>query len=98
MKNDQEFTLEMLNDILTNSSLDAMMQTVEAIASELGVSHIQSMSIREFYDRRRRSIAEHTVAELADSNPALASQIKAAWDQVDFLREKQEEDDRRSQE
>ena len=98
MKEDKEFTLEMLADIFRDASTEALRETVEAVAAELGISQIQGMPVQEFHGRRKLAIAEQAVADLADGNPALASQIKKAWDQVTFLREKQEEDDRRAQE
>jgi hypothetical protein len=98
MKEDKEFTLEMLADIFRDASTEALVKTVEAVASALGVSQIQGMPIQEFHGRRKQAIAEEVVAGLADGNPELATQIKKAWDQVIFLREKQEEDDRRSRE
>lgn len=93
----EEFTLEMLSQIFINAAVDALGETIEAVAAELGVSEIQGMPIQEFYGRRRRSIAEHLVADFADCHPAMASQMKAAWDKVDLEQEKQREADKRSQ-
>ena len=93
----EEFTLEMLSQIFINAAVDALGETIEAVAAELGVSQIQGMPIQEFYGRRRRSIAEHLVADFADGHPAMASQMKAAWDKVDLEQEKQREADKKSQ-
>jgi hypothetical protein len=41
------------------------------------------MPIREFFERRKRELAEELVADLADTMPALASQIKRAWEELD---------------
>jgi hypothetical protein len=43
----------------------------------------RTVSIEEFFHRRKREIAESLVAESADAFPALASQIKVMWDKLD---------------
>jgi hypothetical protein len=95
---DEEFTQEMLGNILTNASLEALAETLQALAAALGVTQLQALPVGEFYERRKFARAEELVADLADSQPALASQIRRAWKEIDVMRAKQAEADRRAQE
>jgi hypothetical protein len=79
-KADEEFVWETLNDFFRLAHNDA---TLEAIAKHVGLSHINGFPLREFFDRRRREIAKDLIAESADTFPAVASQIKLAWEKLD---------------
>ena len=79
----EEFVQEMLTDIFQKAHNDTMLETLEAIAKQVGVSDINGFPVREFFRRRRRKIAKDLIADSADTFPALASQIKLAWEKLD---------------
>jgi hypothetical protein len=83
MSNDEELVWEHLREIFLLASEQALLDTVEAIASKVGVSEIDGFPVREFFDRRKREIGERLVADFADTNPRMASDVKAALDQMD---------------
>jgi hypothetical protein len=62
---------------------NAVVETLEAIASAAGVAEIKGQSIRDWFEMRKHTIAQELVADFADTNPKLASQIKSAWDSLD---------------
>lgn len=80
---DEEFVLEQLQNIWQKAYNDAMFELVAAIAKHVGIAELDGLSIGGFLDRRKREIAENLVADMADTFPALASQIKRAWEQFD---------------
>jgi hypothetical protein len=82
-KADEEFVQKQLNWFFQKAHSDAMFETLEAIAKHVGVSDINGFPLREFFDRRRREIAKDLIADSADTFPALASQIKLAWEKLD---------------
>jgi hypothetical protein len=82
-KADEEFVWEMLTDVFQKAHNDTMLETLEAIAKHVGLSHINGFPVREFFGRRRREIAENLIADSADTYPALASQMKLAWQKLD---------------
>jgi hypothetical protein len=95
MKDDDRlFVLDTLQDIFILSAQEGLVSTLEAIASELGVSQIQGIPIEEYYERKRRAIAENHVADFADMNMKLASHIKEEWKKLDAKRASQETGER----
>ena len=80
---DEQFVWETLTDFFQLAHDTVTLETLEAIAKHVGLSHINGFPLREFFDRRRRKIAEDLVADYADTFPALASQIKLAWEKLD---------------
>jgi hypothetical protein len=52
-----------------------------------GIDQLNGTPLREFFDRRRREIAERLVSDMADTFPALASQIKHAWERIECATE-----------
>lgn len=90
---DEENTLEMLAEIFTTASGDALLETVKAIAAAAGIKKLQGMPVEEFYHRKKEAIAEQLVADLADSQPARATALKAAWDQIRAESDAQQENE-----
>jgi len=82
-KADEEFVQEMLKDVFQLAHNNATLETLETIAKHVGLSQINGFPVREFFDRRRREIAKDLIADSADTFPALASQIKLAWEKLD---------------
>ena len=74
---------EHLGKVFVLAHLNALTETVEALASRLGISEIEGRSVDEFFHRRKHDFSEQLVADLADTNPTFASQIKAAWEKLD---------------
>jgi hypothetical protein len=70
-------------DVFQMAHNDATLETLEAIAKHVGLSEINGFPVREFFDRRKRKIAQDLIADSADTFPALASQIKIAWQKLD---------------
>jgi hypothetical protein len=88
-ENDKGFIWEHLSKIFLAASEHALLDTIEAIASEAGVSRIEGFPVREFFERRKGEKSEHLVADFADTNPRMASEVKAAWDKLNREREDQ---------
>jgi hypothetical protein len=82
-KADEEFVQEQLADFFRLSYDKALFEIVEVIAKQAGIVTLNSLSIREFFDQRRRQLTEELLSEFADTFPALASQIKQAWEKLD---------------
>ena len=82
-KADEEFVIEMLDHIQQLAHNDALFEIVQAIAKQVGIESLNGFSVEEFFHRRRREIAEKSVAEAADDFPALASQMKLAWEKLE---------------
>lgn len=87
----EDFVCEHLSWIFLLASERALLDTIEAIASQAGVSQIEGFSVREFFERRKRETSEELVRDFADTNPRMASDVKAAWDKLDREREDQSE-------
>jgi hypothetical protein len=82
-KADEEFVLEQLQDIFQLAYNDALFEILQTIAKHVGIVDLNGLSIGDFFDRRRREIAENLIADSADTFPALASQMKLAWKKLD---------------
>jgi hypothetical protein len=90
--NDEEFVYETLGDIFKVASLDALLATVEAVAAQAGVSEIKGLSVRDFFEETKTQRAEELVADFADTNHTLASQMKSAWDKLERAQESPEKE------
>jgi hypothetical protein len=86
----EKLVWEQLTSILLVASEQALIDTIEAIATNAGVSQIEGFPVREFFERRKREKGEQLVSDLADANPTLASEVKAAMDKLDREREDRE--------
>ena len=67
----------------------AVEDAIVQVASAAGVSEIEGVPIRSYIGRRARALAEQMVAEFADTDISLASEIKSLWLQWDQEREQQ---------
>lgn len=90
----EEYIYDTLGDVLSHSSHHALLATIEAIASQLGVSNIQGMPIQEYYERTKVEIAEENIANLADMDMKCASEIKLAWSKVGTETEDKQEEEK----
>lgn len=83
-KNDgEESVWEHLSKFGQLAHNDASMEMLEVIAAAARVTEINGVPLRVFFERRKQEIVENLVSEFADTNPTLASQIKAAWEKFD---------------
>jgi hypothetical protein len=82
-KADEEFVWGQLNDLFQKAHNDALFEILQTIAKHVGIVDFNGLSIDEFFDQRRREITENRLADFADTFPALASQIKLAWEKLD---------------
>ena len=90
---DDDFIQKLLTDVVRQSYTGAALATIEAVASELGLSQIQGVSIREFFAAAARLEAERRISDMADLDPALGTQLLARLDDSIASRKKQIEDD-----
>jgi len=79
---DEEFVWKQLLLFFQKAHIDALLETVQAIAKHVGIEQLDDFPIDEFFHRRMRKIADDLIADYADTFPARASQIKAAWEQI----------------
>lgn len=68
-------------DALNVATTQALVDALAALAAELGVDHLDGMTIAELFDRQRTARMEQHLAEIADDNPRVASAIKVMWDE-----------------
>ena len=90
-KDEEEFIYEHLTNIWKMAAHDALVDAYAELAASLGVSQIQGFPVREFYERKKRKIAEDLLRDFADVNVAMASKIRRVWDKMDKEREEHEE-------
>jgi len=69
--------------ILQRAHDDALLEIVEVIAKHVGINTINGLSIGKFLIQRQREITDHLIADHADTFPALASQVKAALEEIE---------------
>jgi hypothetical protein len=82
-KADETFVWEQLNNFFEKAHNDASFEILAAIATHVGIGQLNGLPIDEFFERRKREIAQNLVADFADTFPAIASQIKRAWEKLD---------------
>jgi hypothetical protein len=87
---EEKFIYEHLETIFQLAGHDALVETVLRVAAELGIQKVDGISVGEFYERRKRKLAEELVCDYADVNVSMASKIKAIWDKMDRERESRE--------
>lgn len=79
---DEEFILQSLQGIFQVADSQATLKTIEELAAALGVSQIHGMPIVEYFHRKKSEMAEDLIRDFSDHNPAAATAIKAAWEDV----------------
>ena len=82
-KADEKFVWEQLNNFFQKAHNDASLEILTVIAKHVGIEQFHGFPIGEFFERRKGEIAENLVADFADTFPALASQVKHAWEELD---------------
>ncbi len=77
---------QMIHDQLiatfTIASERALLATLDAIATQVGVSTLEGIGIEEFFHRRKTAEAEELIADFADTNVATVSDGQSALDQA----------------
>ncbi len=82
-KNDRDdFVWEHLSRFGQLAHDDASLEILQVVAAASGVTEINGVPLRVFFERRKREIVERLIADFADTNPALASRVKMAWEKI----------------
>jgi hypothetical protein len=58
---------------------DASLELLLVVATAAGVTEINGVPLRAFFESRKSDIVERLIADYSDINPNLASQMKAVW-------------------
>jgi hypothetical protein len=59
---------------------EALLEILIVVAAATGLTEINGSPLRDFYNERKRDITEKLIREIADTDPTLASQLRAAWE------------------
>lgn len=60
----------------------ACFDVIEAVAESLGVTEVHGVSLHSFYNTARIERTNQNIADIADDDPQLASQVKRRWDEL----------------
>ena len=77
---EQKFVYEHLIKTFEMAGHDALLEIVLRIAESAGITSIEDLPVRDFYEKRKYEISEDLVRDYADTNPSMASKVKEIWD------------------
>lgn len=75
-----KLAFENLNKALDMASQKALIASIEALATACGLTHLEGIPVREFYDRERKRILDERLPHYSDLNPSQLADMKFVLD------------------